>query len=293
VGQGCNTVLAQIAAEEFATSMDKVRVVFSDSAVTPYDVGSIASRSTWNTGHAVRLACRDVKWQIFRLAAPRLKVAEETLEIKKGRIYVRGSSETEMGIEDLFVRDGLLTPGTWLLEGGELVGRGVYAGVSGRPVEERQQRLSGAVFTYGAFAVSVSVNVETGEVKILKAAGCHDMGQPINPQLCEAQMDGGTGMGIGGALYEAMALENGVTINPNLVDYKLPTFVEVPTQGNAISMLNEPSLHRDGPYGAKGFGESTNCPVAPAIASAIYNAVGVRFKSLPITLEKVLRGLSA
>ncbi|MBM2832215.1 MAG: coxL [Dehalococcoidia bacterium] len=291
-GQGCNTVMAQVAAEEFGISMDGVKVVFSDSAVTPYDVGSIASRSTWNTGHAVRLACQDAKRQIFRLAAQRLKVPAESLEIKGGRIYVRENAPQGIQVHDLFVRDGLLTPGTWLLEAGEILGSGVYAGASGRPGDEKQQRLSGAVFAYGAVAVSVAVNVETGEVRVLKAASGHDMGQPINPRMCEAQMDGGVGMGVGAALYETMAIENGVTINPNLVDYKLPTMVEVPVGEDAASMLVTTPLHKDGPYGAKGFGESTNCPVAPAIANAVYDAVGVRIKSLPITREKILEGLS-
>ena len=105
-------------------------------------------------------------------------------------------------------------------------------------------------------------------------------------------MDGGVGMGVGAALYETMAIENGVTINPNLVDYKLPSMAEVPVGEDAASMLVTTPLHKDGPYGAKGFGESTNCPVAPAIANAVYDAVGVRIKSLPITREKILEGLS-
>jgi CO/xanthine dehydrogenase Mo-binding subunit len=116
------------------------------------------------------------------------------------------------------------------------------------------------------------------------------MAQPINVKTCEGQIDGGTGMGIGRTLLEEMVVENGVSLNPNFVDYKLPSIMEIP-QGEDTSAMLAGSPHRDGPYGAKGFGESTNCAVAPAIANAIYNAVGVRINTLPITREKILEGL--
>ncbi|MDP2744403.1 MAG: xanthine dehydrogenase family protein molybdopterin-binding subunit, partial [Dehalococcoidia bacterium] len=289
VGQGCHTVLAQMAAEEFQTSVDKVRQIWADTAVTPYDITSTADLTTFNTGNSLLRACQDAKRQIFELAAERLKARAEELELKDGTIYVKGRVEAALKLGDLFVPGGGGTA-----RKGEIIGHGVYAGRAMSP-EERGKRLKtfGVDYTesYGACAAEVAVNIETGEVKVLRLAQCHDMGTPVNPQACEAQMDGGTGMGIGRALYEDIVIENGVTVNPNFVDYKLPSIMEVPLEDRVGSMLPGGVPHKDGPYGAKGFGESTSCDVAPAIANAIYDAVGVRVLDLPITREKVLEAL--
>jgi CO/xanthine dehydrogenase Mo-binding subunit len=289
VGQGCHTILAQIAAEEFHTSLDKIRQIYADTAVTPYDITSTANLTTFNTGNSLRRACQDAKRQILELASERLKVEADNLEIRDGLIYIKGQGEAVLKLGDLFVPGGGGTA-----KRGEIIGHGVYMGRELSP-EERAKRLKtfGVDYSecYGACAVEVAVNVETGEVKVLRLAQCHDMGTAMNPQACEAQIDGGTGMGIGRALYENIVIENGVTVNPNFVDYKVPSIMEVPLEAEATSLLPPGKPHEDGPYGAKGFGESTSCDVAPAIANAIYDAVGVRILELPITREKVLEGL--
>ncbi|MBM2832174.1 MAG: xanthine dehydrogenase, partial [Dehalococcoidia bacterium] len=143
----------------------------------------------------------------------------------------------------------------------------------------------------GASAAEVAVNVETGEVKVLRLGDCFDMGQPINPKLCEGQMDGGRAMGLGSTLSEEVSLWQGKIITPNYMDYKMPTAADLPGNAEAVSYLVSSTPHQDGPYGAKGFSEGVNVPQSPAIASAIYNAVGVRIKDIPITKEKVLRAL--
>jgi CO/xanthine dehydrogenase Mo-binding subunit len=289
VGQGCNTLLAQIAAEEFHTSLDKIKQIYADTAVTPYDITSTANLTTFNTGNSLRRACQDAKRQILELASERLKVEADNLEIRDGLIYIKGQGEAVLKLGDLFVPGGGGTA-----KRGEIIGHGVYSGRELSP-EERAKRLKTFGVDYsechGACAVEVAVNVETGEVKVLRLAQCHDMGTAMNPQACEAQIDGGTGMGIGRALYEDIVIENGVTVNPNFVDYKMPSIMEVPLEAEVASLLPPGKPHEDGPYGAKGFGESTSCDVAPAIANAIYDAVGVRILELPITREKVLEGL--
>ena len=149
-----------------------------------------------------------------------------------------------------------------------------------------------AYFCHGAYAIEVAVNIETGEVKIISVAGCFDMAQPINPQLCEAQMESGITMGIGHALYEEMAMSDGVILNPSFVDYKMPTAECLPSVDNIrVALAGTP--HRDGPFGAKGFSEGVLTPMPAAVANAVYNAVGVRIKDLPITSEKVLKALKA
>ncbi|MBM2831789.1 MAG: Ald Xan dh protein [Dehalococcoidia bacterium] len=288
-GQGCNTVLAQIAAEEFATTMDKVKMVFTDSAITPYDSGTVSSRTTFATGNALRLACQDAKRQLLESASRRLQVPAEELSIGDGKVYSRahagGGGELITSIGDLFMPGGLVA-GL-----GEVIGRGQYTcptstedpatGQGERPV---------AYYAHGACAAEVAANVNTGEVRVLRLAQCWDMAQPVNPKLCEGQIEGGTAMGIGRALYEEMMTESGVLLNPNFADYKLPTLMEVPTE-QIGAMTATPQPHREGPFGAKGFSEGAILAVSPAIANAVYDAVGARLKHLPITREKMLESL--
>ena len=148
-----------------------------------------------------------------------------------------------------------------------------------------------AFYGHTAKAVEIAVNTETGEVKVLRCASADDMGQPINPKMCEQQAEGGIGMGIGAAIYEEIILRGGVTENPNFTDYRMPSACEMPTIDN-IKTFAAPAPHKDGPYGAKGFSEGVMIGIDAAIGNAVYNAVGVRIRDLPISAEKVLRGLN-
>lgn len=284
VGQGSNTAFAQIAAEEFKTSVDKVRVVFTDTAITPFDAGTVSSRSTFHNGNALRLACQDVKRQIFEMASERLKVPPEDLSLLDGTVYVTGGDKT-MKVADLF------SPVGFLLKGGELFGSGTYTGpLESEDPDTGQGKRTVTYYAHGANAVEVMVNVETGETRVARIGASFDMGQPINPKLCEGQMEGGIGMGIGGALYEDMVLSDGELVNPDFMDYKCPSSLDVPACGDVKSMIAAVP-HREGPYGAKGFSEGGLVAVAPAIANAIFDATGARIRDLPITKEKVLKML--
>ncbi|MFC1968737.1 xanthine dehydrogenase family protein molybdopterin-binding subunit, partial [Chloroflexota bacterium] len=288
VGQGCDTVLAQIAAEEFSTSVDKVKIVRGDSAITPWDFGSVSSRVTFYTGNAVRLACQDAKRQIVEIASQRLKPPRppESLEVKDGKIYIRGVSAAVLKIGELFTM-----PTGWVTRGGELLGRGVYSfPPTIEDPETGQAEWPTAYYAHGACAVEIAINVKTGEVKVLRMAQCWDMAQPVNPKLCEAQMEGGTGMGIGRSLYEELRIKNGVTLNPDFTDYKMPSIMEVPVD-QLGSLIATPQPHKEGPFGAKGFSEGGVVAVGPAIGNAIYNVMRVRLKDLPITRDKVLAAL--
>jgi CO/xanthine dehydrogenase Mo-binding subunit len=199
-------------------------------------------------------------------------------------VYVKGDGK-EIRISELFA------PGGYLFRGGELLGTGTYSGpIEYEDPETGQGKRTVAFYAHGANAVEVMVNEETGEVKVLRIGACFDMGQPINPKLCEGQMEGGAVMGIGTALYEEMVLENGVVANSNFLDYKIPSSMDVPTCENVKSMIAT-APHREGPFGAKGFSEGAMVALSPAIANAISRATGVRIRDLPITKEKVLKQL--
>ncbi|MBI2910038.1 MAG: molybdopterin-dependent oxidoreductase [Chloroflexi bacterium] len=297
IGQGANTVLAQIAAEEFRIPLENVKVTFGDTAFAPYDLGSTGSKTTYHTGNAVRLACQDAKCQMFELASGKLEVPVSELETSGGRIHLAGYPDTGIAIADLFVHDR--ARGKYLPEVGEILGKATWV-QPGTPMDPITGQISpelasegrrvNSFYIHGAQAAEVAVNEETGEVKVLRLASAFDMGQPINPKLCEGQMEGGAGMGIGGALYEELVLENGAALNPTLMDYRLPTTTEMPKQDDFDSFI-EAAPHKDGPFGAKGLGEGPIAPTSAAIANAVYDAVGVRITDLPITREKVWRAL--
>jgi CO/xanthine dehydrogenase Mo-binding subunit len=284
VGQGCNTILSQIAAEEFSTSMDKIKMVCTDTAITPYEMGTVSSRSTFHAGNALRLACQDAKRQIFEMASERLGIPAGNLEIKDGVVSARGENK-RIKIDELF------SPGGYLLKGGEILGCGTFSGPLEREDPETGQgKRPVSYYAHGATAVEVDVNVETGEVKVLRMGNCFDMGQPINPKLCESQIEGGIGMGMGNALQEEIVLEKGAVANPNFLDYKFPSSLDMPRFEDVKSMI-EFAPHREGPFEAKGFAEGALISVAPAIGNAVSRATGARIRDLPITKDKVLKAL--
>jgi CO/xanthine dehydrogenase Mo-binding subunit len=145
-------------------------------------------------------------------------------------------------------------------------------------------------YGHAAQAVEVLVNVETGRVKISKLILACDMGHPINPKLCEIQMEGGLVMSMGSALMEEMIIDKGELLNANFHDYRLPSIGDAPS-GKELRLFFEPAPHKEGPYGAKGMGETVMTPGAPAIGNAIYDATGVRIKDLPLFQEKIVKAL--
>ena len=293
MGQGVNTVLAQIAAEEFQIEMDKTKVVWGDTSSTPhFPHGSTSHRTTYELGKAVYLACQNAKQQLFDIAAEKLKTSPDGLVTEKGRVFVKLDPSVSVTIPELFT-DG------YVEKGGEILGKDIWIQhyapedpETGQidPELAKKGLRQAAFYGHSAQAVEVAVNTATGEVKILKAFAATDMGFPINPKMCEQQMEGGLCMGIGSALYEEMKMHNGEVLNPNWRDYKIPVAVNLPRLENFWTSM-APAPHKDGPYGAKGAGETQMTPSAPAIGNAIFNAVGIRIKDLPMTRERIFRKL--
>jgi CO/xanthine dehydrogenase Mo-binding subunit len=287
LGQGSKTVFAQIVAEELGIRAEDVRVVDPDTDVGPPDYGTSSSRSTFHMGNAVKAAAADAKKQLLEAAGEVLEANPLDLEAHEGIIRVKGSPERSITVKD--VPKGA----TYLYgKGRPILGRGTFTVPDATPLDpETGQGSNPAVFwMYAAQAAEVEVDEETGKVKILKIASAHDVGKAINPQACEQQIEGALGTGVGAAMMEEMRFDGkGNLINPNFVDYKLATSMDMPEM---LPIMVE-TIHDRGPYGAKGLGEPALSPTAPAIANAIYDAVGVRIKELPITPDKVLKAMKA
>lgn len=279
MGQGSDTVMAQIASEELGLPLSRMAIVHSDTDVVPYDLTTSSSRSTFHTGRAVQLACQDIKRQLLDMATVVFSCPPDEIRFADEHVHAANGSRS------LSYR-ALLTAflGT---KGASVVGHA--ARKTSADTGDGHHNTS-AFWFVGAGAAEVEVDRETGHVRLLRYATAVDVGKALNPLACRQQLSGAAIMGIGQALLEQMVYRDGLLINPNFFDYNLPRFLDVPTE--IISILVE-HPHRDGPYGAKGVGETGLIPVPPAIANAVEDAVGVRVKDLPITPEKVFALLRA
>lgn len=291
VGQGSDTVKAQIAAEELGLRVGDIVVVAPDTDVTPYDFGTVASRGTFHMGNAVRLAALDARQKLFQLAADRLEANTADLEAVEGMVRVKGSPERGVPIAVLAAesvrRQGpILGQGSYINDVPDLPrpegqSLGVTGPETGKPADPS------AFYIYGAQAAEVKVDLETGDIDVNRVVASYDVGRVINPATCEGQVEGQVMMGLGATLYEEMLLEGGRVLNPNLRDYKIPTMPDTPEIRTAL--VEE--LHSEGPHGAKGVGEAVTVTTPATIANAVYQAAGVRMKSLPITPEKLFWAL--
>jgi carbon-monoxide dehydrogenase large subunit len=233
-------------------------------------------------GNAVKRAAADAKKQLLEVAADQLEARPEDLEAKDGFVFVKGS--TGSGIPIAAIRMGI-TYG----KGKPIIGSGTFAVPDATPLDpETGQGVYPTIFwLYGAQAVEVEVDPATGKVEVLKVAAAHDLGRVLNPLNCEQQIEGAVVTGVGTALMEELTLKDGRVLNPNFRDYRIPTAMDSPP----VTSLFVEAPHQDGPFGAKGVGEPALAPTAPAIGNAVYDAIGVRIKDLPLTPEKILKAL--
>ena len=280
MGQGSETVIAQIVAEVIGISIDDISVTNNDTDVCPWDVGAHASRTTFVAGNAALGAAKKIREQILDLAAKSLDESPEFLEIKKGVISSTRHSEKNIALGKV------LRNAHYMAHGRMLMAEYFYDPPNENFDKEFKGNLS-VSYAYGSHGVEVEVDRETGDVRVLKYIAAHDVGKAINPMMLEGQIYGGGCMGLGYALGEKMIYEKGVLKNGNFLDYKLFTAKDMPPVEAVIVETDE----KDGPFGAKGIGEPGLVPTAPAIANAVYDAVGVRIKDLPITPEKILKAL--
>jgi xanthine dehydrogenase molybdenum-binding subunit len=295
IGQGAETVVAQIVAEEIGVLPEDINVIDNDTDVCPWDVGVHASRTTFVAGNSAVMAARKVKEQILEIAAgyvdrwkdkegnrheARLDEDPRHLVIRDRMVY--SSKEPEKKI-DL----GRILRAAHYNKGGTMIMAECFYDPDNENLDREFKGNLSMTYAYGTHGVEVEVDEETGKVKILKYIAAHDVGRAINPMLLEGQIYGAAVMGAGYALTERLILEKGEVMNPNFRDYKILTAKDV----IPIEPVILETMDQAGPYGAKGIGEPGCVPTAPAIANAIYDAVGVRIKDLPITPEKIVKAL--
>jgi 4-hydroxybenzoyl-CoA reductase subunit alpha len=285
MGQGSDTTMAQVAAQELGLELKDIRVISGDTELCPIDLGQFLSGGAFVTGNAVKLAASDAKSQLFKMAAEMLGVDESDLIAKGKKIYAHGSPDKSISYAEVIhftiQRNN----------GDPIIGKGNTKAIQSAEFYPSLAKAKGHLTEAYGFAVQVAeveVDTLTGQIKVIKTVTFHDCGFPLNRSIVEGQVHGNVSMGMGQALWEEVVLERGQIQNPSFLDYRAPLATETPTM---ISEMVE-TLDPGGPYGAKEVGEGSISGMLGAIANAVYDAIGIRFTKLPITPEKVLEALT-
>jgi CO/xanthine dehydrogenase Mo-binding subunit len=275
VGQGLVTILAQIVSEELGVEYGRIDVVLGDTDLTPDGGATTASRQSYVSGNAARLAARRLRDTLAQTASEELDTAPHDLVFANGSVAGRSGKEIPLS-EAVRLAES---------EGLSLVASEVYTPPKTVPLGETGD----AHFAYGyaTQAVEVEVDITSGQVDVLRVIAGHDVGNAVNPVGAEGQVEGGIVMGLGFALMEDFTMREGLPEKTTLTRYRIPTTREMPEMMTIL--VEHPTA--DGPYGAKGVGEITSIPTAPAITNAIFDAVGVRVFSLPVTPARILSAL--
>jgi len=283
IGQGMCVVLSQIAAEELGIPVGSVGITCADTGATPYDRGTFSSRVTFYTGMAVKKAAEDAKKQLLEMASRMAEIPQSDLAVENQCVVSTKQPEFSLPyrkvLEQAHNREK------------PILGRGWYGGKGDYPSLPHKAQGKEYVpgWKYAAQAVEVEIDEETGMIKAKRIASAHDVGTALNPMSVRGQITGGVVMGLGYALHERLQFEDGRVINPSFMDYKLPSAEQIP---EIVSITVEVPLP-EGPYGAKGIGELAVVGIAPAIGNAIYDALKVRIKELPLFPERVLAAIES
>ncbi len=289
IGQGTFTAMAQMVAGVMGVPYEWVRVRGPlDTRYSPYEWQTVASRLTWSMGNAVVAAANDARTQLLEVVADHWQENPDDLDIKSGKIisYV---SEREMSVKEVGIY-GLPNENFEGWKGGPIVGRGKFMPtyVTNLDFETGQGERAVVHYTTGAQAFEIEIDKDTGKIEVINAASAFDVGKAINPELVEAQIEGGIVQGLSSAIYEQMILEEGAMQNPSFVDYRIATSADIPIKHH-IDIVEVPQ--DDGPWGARGIGEHPMVPTTAALANAIYDATGLRLEGPPFSAEKIYLAL--
>jgi CO/xanthine dehydrogenase Mo-binding subunit len=286
IGQGAETILCQIVAEELKLPMEEIRVVAADTETTPVDIGVWISGNAYVTGNAAREAAGDVRLKLMTIAAKELNVDIEELAFRDKRIYIAGQPERSLSYEELVALS------IQKHRGDPVIGNGHWRTMRDQPTHPSLATTKGRWtenYAFDAQTAEVEVDTETGNIKLLRAVTAHDCGFPINPLLVEGQIDGQVSMALGHAFMEEIMMEEGRTLNPSWLDYRMPSIYNI-ADSEHIDVITE-RYQVGKPYRTKEVGEGYVSAILAAIANAIYDAIGVRLFSTPFTPEKILKGL--
>jgi len=288
IGQGSDTVLAQMCASVLGLPLELVVFAQPDTDAGVFNWGTAASRTTFTTGLAVTAATQDVTDQLKHYAAEMMECAAADLEVRHGgRIGIQGIPDKELSFAEISARCHWVT-------GGPIVGRHSFV-FQGERFDPKRAIIKGLAlgniggWIFAAQIVEVKIDDDTGQVTPLNVWSAHDLGRAINPIAVEGQIEGGVVQGLGYALIEEMVWDSGRLANPSLMDYRVPSSGDFSCEIHSIMVeTNDPT----GPFGAKGVGEPPLIGIAPAVANAIHNATGIRLHRLPMTSERVLSALT-
>jgi CO/xanthine dehydrogenase Mo-binding subunit len=282
IGQGSETVLAMIVAETLGVPLARVEVVNSDTAVKPWDVGAHASRTTFVAGNAARLAAAKLRAELLAMAAVEMDEPVDALDLRDGDVFVTAEPQRRIPY-DRAVRAGHLRE-----RGRTLVAEAFYDPPTTMLDKDLKGNVS-AAYGFAAQAVVLDVDEATGKIEVRKVVSAHDVGRALNPLAAEGQIHGGIHMGLGYALSEWLVVQEGQVLTSSFMDYALLKAEDMP----ALVVRFVESVDAEGPFGAKGLGESGVIPVSAAVANAVHDAIGVRFTELPITPERVRAAVAA
>ncbi len=275
IGQGSDSVLATVAAEELGLWPNDIRLVTGDTGLAPVDLGSYSSRVTFMAGNAVRDAARRMREILTGVAAEKMGCSPAEIEVRDGKVGELAFEDAVVAAQERFgalSTHGSYTPPSNL--GGSFKGAGVGPSPS---------------YSYSAAVVDLDVDPRSGELHLNKVWLAHDIGRPINALAVKGQVEGGVYMGLGEAMMEAQAYRHGLHKQPSMLDYKSPTFLEMPE----VETILVETIDPEGPYGAKEVGQGPLLPVIPAVASAVHDALGVWVDEVPVTPDKIMRALDA
>ncbi len=280
MGQGSDTAMAQIAAEILGISAEAIRVIHPDTDVTPYDMATLGSRSTYHMGNAVRHAAEDARAQLLRIAATALQTDIDELECQDGAVMTRSGGR--MTFREVMVA-------RFAMQAGNIIGVGSFIPPYEKPDHDTgQSRQITPFWMLGGAGAEIEVDTETGRIRVTKLVNVGDAGSAINPDIVERQLIGAGTMQFGFTIFEEMIINEGQVVNASFADYKIPGMLDLPDDLTG-ELVEVP--HRHGPFGAKGIGETGMFCVSPAIGNALYDAIEVRVMEMPLTPERVLRAL--
>jgi CO/xanthine dehydrogenase Mo-binding subunit len=272
--------MAQIAAEILGVTAEAIRVIHPDTDVTPYDMATLGSRSTYHMGNAVRRAADDARTQLLRMAATALQTDIDELECRDGAVIAQ--SGTRMTFRDVMVA-------RFAMQAGNIIGVGSFIPPYEKPDHDTgQSRQITPFWMLGGAGAEVEVDTETGRIQVTKLVNVGDAGSAINPDIVERQLIGAGIMQFGFTIFEEMIFSDGQVVNASFADYKIPGMLDLPHDLTG-ELVEVP--HQHGPFGAKGVGETGMFCVSPAIGNALYDAIEVRIMEMPLTPERVLRAL--
>ncbi len=280
IGSGQDTVLAQMAADAIGVPLTDVVVPRTDTLMTPYNGPVASSRTTYHMGNAILSAGAEIREQVLSLAGEVLEVEPEALEMRDGAICDL-DGELQITLKDLLAK---YSGEGYSVTAGARFSSAKSPLLKADPGEEWMSSIFWMLCTQAA---EIEVDTETGVIRVLKVAAAADVGKAINPMTVEQQIEGGVVMGLSNGILEGFSYRDGRIENGNLADYKVATIMDMPE----ITPIIVESVHDEAPYGAKGVGEPAAAATPPAIANALYDAIGVRIRDLPITPEKVLKAM--